>query len=435
MLGHAAFAKALVGYHPNLVRELDSQGCSPLHLASANGYVEIVKLLLVEDSSVCHVRDQDGRTPLHLAVMKGRGDVIRELISAQEQVMRYTLDRGETILHLCVKHNHLEALKQLAEYDGVDDDLVNAQDHNGNIILHTATALKQMETIKYLLSRTGVKANAVNGNGLTALDIIEHMPRDLKTMEILLLLVNAGVLRAKNIPTALSRETDKSDHKNDSYPTAVTQPVSPLNSLTDKMKKKKKKNWLEKHRDSFLVAATLIAGMAYEAGLNPPGGTWQNETKTVLAEDNTTITLITGKSIVAAYNRYGYLKFWRYNTAAFIASLSTVLLLLSELPLKRRLFQWLLVVAMCVTMSFTALTYIYSMQFITPEEDHFLPITDMVEISAYVWIGLLFTVFIWMTRKVIKCLKRIMKRLLARNATESQDPERAQLDNRAALQP
>ncbi|KAK3016843.1 hypothetical protein RJ639_006382 [Escallonia herrerae] len=64
MLGHAAFAKALVGYQPNLVRELDSQGCSPLHLASANDYVEIVKLLLVEDSSVCHLRDQDGRTPL-----------------------------------------------------------------------------------------------------------------------------------------------------------------------------------------------------------------------------------------------------------------------------------------------------------------------------------------------------------------------------------
>ncbi|KAK3040407.1 hypothetical protein RJ639_026812 [Escallonia herrerae] len=147
MLGHAAFAKALVGYQPNLVRELDSQGCSPLHLASANGYVEIVKLLLVKDSSVCHVRDEDGRTPLHLAVMKGRVDVINELVSAHKEVMRYTRDgSSETILHLCVKHNQLEALKRLVELDGVDDDdLANAQNDNGNTILHTATALKQME--------------------------------------------------------------------------------------------------------------------------------------------------------------------------------------------------------------------------------------------------------------------------------------------------
>ncbi|KAK3040409.1 hypothetical protein RJ639_026814 [Escallonia herrerae] len=148
MRGHAPFAKALVAYQPNLVRERDSQGYFPIHMASSNGYIEVVKLLLVVDSGVYHVRDQDRRTHLHLAVMNGRVDVINKLVSAHKEVMWYIVDdSGETILHLCVKHNHLEALKQLAEYDGVDDDLVNAQDHNGNTILHTATALKQIEII------------------------------------------------------------------------------------------------------------------------------------------------------------------------------------------------------------------------------------------------------------------------------------------------
>ncbi|KAK3004294.1 hypothetical protein RJ639_019677 [Escallonia herrerae] len=208
-----------------------------------------------------------------------------------------------------------------------------------------------------------------------------------------------------------------------------------------KKKKKKKKSWLEKNHDSFLISATLIAGMAYEAALNPPGGTWEHESTRFLGEDNTTITYITGKSIVAARDPDDYLKFWRYNTVAFIASLSTVLLL-CELPLKRKFFMWLLAVAMCVTMSFTVLTYLISMQFITPEDD-FRPIINMVETSVFVWMGLLVTVFlihsirffIWSTRKVIKCLKFVVKRFLARNASESQDPERAQLDNMAALQP
>lgn len=62
-----------------------------------------------------------------------------------------------------------------------------------------------MQTIKYLLGRTGVKVNAVNGNGFTALDIIEYMPRDSKRMEIREYLVNSEALRARNIP-ALARE-------------------------------------------------------------------------------------------------------------------------------------------------------------------------------------------------------------------------------------
>ena len=56
-----------------------------------------------------------------------------------------------------------------------------------------------MQTVRYLLNGNMVEVDAVNGNGLTALDVIEHMPRDLKSMEILESLSKAGALSARNI--------------------------------------------------------------------------------------------------------------------------------------------------------------------------------------------------------------------------------------------
>ncbi|KAK3004285.1 hypothetical protein RJ639_019668 [Escallonia herrerae] len=141
MLGHANFAnfaKALVSYKPDLASQLDSQGCSALHLAASNGFVGIVKTLLKVDSDVCLVRDKDRRTHLHLAVMKGHVRVVKELARARWEVSQLTLERGETILHSCVISNRLEVLKSLMELTSkVDDDFVNVKDVNGNTILHT----------------------------------------------------------------------------------------------------------------------------------------------------------------------------------------------------------------------------------------------------------------------------------------------------------
>ena len=123
---------------------VDSQERSPPHLASANGYVEMVNILLSINSDACLIQDEDGSTPLHLAVKKGQFEIVRKLFGARRQVVRYKLDQGETIMHYAVKQNRLGVLKLLLELKG-EFEFLNSKDDYGNTVLHTATALKQFE--------------------------------------------------------------------------------------------------------------------------------------------------------------------------------------------------------------------------------------------------------------------------------------------------
>ncbi|KAK3438358.1 hypothetical protein EUGRSUZ_C02980 [Eucalyptus grandis] len=233
MLGHAHFAKALLAHKRDLAMELDSQGRTPLHLASANGYVEIARELLQSDPLACLVHDEDGRTPLHLATMKGRINIVIELVKARPEAAEHRLSHGQTTLHLGVRHNRLETLKVLVEMVR-DGDLVNAQDDEGNTILHLAAANKQIETVKYLLQRSEVDVKTVNRNGFSALDIVEHFPKDFKVIELRELLVHAEAQRAIRLSIA--------------PPSTNTPPVEsvPPPSLSGEIKKQEEDKHIEK---------------------------------------------------------------------------------------------------------------------------------------------------------------------------------------------
>ena len=127
--------------------------------------------------------------------------------------------------------------------------------------------------------------------------------------------------------------------------------------------------WLKKERDSLMIVATVIAAMAYQAGLNPPSGVWQKDSDSKGAFD-----YLAGTSIIAYKYPKGYPRFMAYNTVSFVASLSIIFMLISGLPIKRRIFMWLLMVAMWITITFMALTYLTSLRAISPS-NVFIPIT------------------------------------------------------------
>ncbi|XP_009625621.1 ankyrin repeat-containing protein At5g02620-like [Nicotiana tomentosiformis] len=395
MRGHIEFVKLILAQNPQLAAELDSRKSSALHIASAKGHLQIIKMLLVVNPDICLARDRDGRNPLHLAAIKGRVEVIKELIQIRPRTVLGTTINGENILHLCVKHNQLEVLKVLMEIGSWDHEFLNAKDSDGFTTLHLAVADKQIETIKYLLKTNQIDVNAMDANGNTTLDILAQSRRDMIDLQIGDSLREAGGLRAKDIKNDSSKIPNKSAANPHSLPASTTPAYLGGNQAQSHPSKG---DWLSKKRETIMVVASLIATMAFQAGMNPPGGVWQENEKL----DNRGIPSHKAGEAVMAYNHpKSYRYFLRANTIAFVSSLSTILLLISGLPFKRRLFMWGLMVIMWLTVTTTALTYGISIYIVTPKKDS-EPLGQVIEIGVTVWCGLMALLLLGNTIRLLR---------------------------------
>ncbi|KAK9286127.1 hypothetical protein L1049_014508 [Liquidambar formosana] len=405
MRGHLDFTRALLSRKPKLATELDSLGRSPLHLAAIEGYVDIVRALLHTSTpsgeDMCLVRDHDGRTPLCLAVMKGRVEVIKELIRERPESIRETVDHGDTILHLCVHHNQLEALKLLVESAG-DEEFVNSKDENGNTILHVATILKREEILKYLLSETAFKknANVLNGNGFTALDVLEQCPRDLKGTEVRVMLLQVGVSKTLQPPRPEPEKTENTTTRT----SRRQQMVSKIETFLQI-----DPGWLEQAHGNFLMAATLTATVAFQAGINPPGGFWQD------TKDNH----MAGKSVLASVESDKLAIFFRYNSFSFGISLSIILLMISGLSFtKNKLYTYALSIAMGITVLLLATSYMSSLDMILPTSKGHNRNGMYTFFSSFWAVELLVVI---QTFRFLRGKVAIIKKLKARRANRSEN--------------
>ncbi|XP_065869454.1 ankyrin repeat-containing protein BDA1-like [Euphorbia lathyris] len=345
MRGHFDFARALLHHKPDLSQDLDSLHRLPLHWASEKGYLNIVKELLKKSPDrACLWRDQDGRIPLHLAAMKGSIDVVKELIRARPESIREKVENGGTILHLCVRYNRLDALKLLVD-STQGHRLVNEKDDHGNNILHLAAIFKQVEVTKYLLSEiNNLDANESNMNGFTTLDVVEHSPIDSKALEIKIMLLEAGVKKIIQKPLCSSNNPVPSSTWTRFYKWWHTH-VENIG------------NRLENARGNILVAATVTASMAFQAGISPSENVMKNADVTAPPPISYDYPLYTWLDFLFDNPRTD---FWYYNTFSLMISLGIIMVMLSGIPFRNMFSSFVLVIAMQLIVIFTALTYLYA---------------------------------------------------------------------------
>ncbi|KAL2902076.1 Ankyrin repeat-containing protein BDA1 [Bienertia sinuspersici] len=141
------FCKENTGLKPEFARQLNEDGYSPIHLASANGHADIVREIIKVDSNICRLEGGDGRTPLHLAVLGGKVDVISEMLAACEGCLEDLTMQKETALHLAVRHYQLASLRVLLDWSKQirKEEILNMKDEHGNTILHLAVWKKQRQ--------------------------------------------------------------------------------------------------------------------------------------------------------------------------------------------------------------------------------------------------------------------------------------------------
>uniref|UniRef100_A0A0A9D619 PGG domain-containing protein n=1 Tax=Arundo donax TaxID=35708 RepID=A0A0A9D619_ARUDO len=83
-----------------------------------------------------------------------------------------------------------------------------------------------------------------------------------------------------------------------------------------------RKKWFKEMRGWLMVLATVAASVTYQAGLNPPGGFWQDDPK-----DHSHHA---GDPALHEEHRSRYLAFFYFNATAFVTSLVIMVLLMSE---------------------------------------------------------------------------------------------------------
>ncbi|KAJ6994617.1 ankyrin repeat-containing protein BDA1-like [Populus alba x Populus x berolinensis] len=400
MLGHLEFTRKILCRKPEFAKELDFLGSSPLHLATANGHLEVVRALLSVNPDMCFAQNRDGRNPLHIAVIKGRVDVLKELVQNKPEAVLHRTARGETVLHLCVKHFQLEALKLLVETIK-DYGFINSKDEDGSTVLHLAVADKETEIISFLTMKTEIEVNAINASGFTALDIaLAQGRRNWKDVDVQDSLHQVGASSAKDLSSTM--------HRLDAVGAMNLRSEDHFTSSQSRLKRKHRRRQsygLGEKRNALMIVASLIATMAFQAGINPPGGLWQQDLQGANEHE-------AGRSIMADKFPAAYNKFVLHNSIAFLASLSVILLLISGLPFRWRFSMWILTAIMWVAITESTFTYLISIYCLSSLHQRRTYIVTVVVLSV-VMLGLLSVLLVGHSVRLIPKIVKFGRRLMA----------------------
>ncbi|MFQ5779665.1 MAG: ankyrin repeat domain-containing protein [Nitrospiria bacterium] len=132
------------------IDETEKDGMTPLWIASAGGYTDIVKLLITAKADV-NLAENNGMTPLGIASAAGHTDIVRQLIRAKADVNAATTS-GVTPLYMASAEGRTDIVKQLitARAD------VNLATKSGATPLFAASAAGHADIV-HLLMEAGAK--------------------------------------------------------------------------------------------------------------------------------------------------------------------------------------------------------------------------------------------------------------------------------------
>ena len=258
-----------------------------------------------------------------------------------------------------------------------------------------------------MLSNTKVQVNAQNANGSTAFDVLFLGHRDVRDMAIKQSLQKAGALRNIDASAITYAELDTCG-KTTSAGEPLTLPLASQKSSSNLPVKKNPKHidWLGRKRSSLMVVASLIATIAFQAVISPPGGVWQDDHLVDSDGNPVDDPHKAGQSVMAYTSQANYGQFMVMNTIAYLSSLSIILLLVSGLPMKKRRWMWVQMVIMWIAITSLTGTAFVGLIYITPDEEKSI-MYHLVRFSVVVWMplmgmilfGHLFRMIRWFLRK------------------------------------
>ncbi|KAJ9128672.1 hypothetical protein P3X46_034624 [Hevea brasiliensis] len=165
--------KAMLERDPSLTHQTtayDRQ--SALHIAAANGRIEILSMLL-ERSVNPDVVNRHKQTPLMLAAMHGKIGCLKKLIEAGANILKFDSLNRRTCLHYAAYYGHsdcLQAVLSAAQSSPVAVSwgyarFVNIRDGRGAAPLHLAARQRRPQCVRILLDNGALVCASTGGYG------------------------------------------------------------------------------------------------------------------------------------------------------------------------------------------------------------------------------------------------------------------------------
>ncbi|KAL0010080.1 hypothetical protein SO802_005188 [Lithocarpus litseifolius] len=232
--------------NPILFHIRDKKRKTPLYFAASKGYTEGVLFLLSKFGQQALESSTNGDFPIHIACKKGHIKVVKELLKQEWPNPIELLNKeGQNILHVAAKSGKNTVVKTILECSKLEE-LLNAEDKNGDTALHLASMNLHALVICSLTWDKRVVLNRKNKKGLTAIDIALGIRTYSQTRK------RTTLWALRSAGTPLSEKGEKAR----------------LLRARETPNSEKIKNRL----NFILVIAVLVATVTFAAGLTVPGG-------------------------------------------------------------------------------------------------------------------------------------------------------------------
>ncbi|KAK9997395.1 hypothetical protein SO802_022081 [Lithocarpus litseifolius] len=241
------------------IKQVDKQGWTPLHCAAYFGSNYSTKELLKVDPSIAYMQDAKGMTALHIAAHKGHVDIMEDLLYYCPDCCELVDKRGWNALHFAVNTSNSYGFESYKLKDILNtsslSNLLNEKDACGNTPLHHHS--KSLHYIEDLMCHKGVDKMAFNNQNLNVYDLAltSEELSDKKFMKI------RGAFQDECC-AELRRPLED----------AVNLNRKSGYNFEWKARKDRFVSGMKLTYQYHLVVDTIIATVAFTAGINMPGG-------------------------------------------------------------------------------------------------------------------------------------------------------------------
>ncbi|XP_034685333.1 ankyrin-3-like [Vitis riparia] len=288
--------EAILEWNPDLTKEVDEKGWSPLHCAAErNCNPTIVRQLLEKsDKSVAYLGIKDGnKTALHIASFHHHKNIIEELLSHYPDCCEQVDNDGHNVFHFSMMKNGDHDYKPSHYFENEwlrGKGLENEKDGQGNTPIHLLSSY-QISDYQFVF-KWNVDQKAYNNENLTAYDIIMRAKKDISKKKDMI----QGAFEMVMPETKSSfweTETKKwekyltvyegieEDIFGENFQEIITKLKKENESKEDK---EKHTSALQKQGETHLIVSALITTVTFAAGFTLPGGYDGDDGKAILSK-------------------------------------------------------------------------------------------------------------------------------------------------------